>query len=36
MNKITATALALVTASTTIAAAAKVPSLLEKKGESNV
>ena len=31
MNKITATALALVTASTTIAAAAKVPSQLEKK-----
>ena len=31
MKKITATALALVTASTTIAAAAKVPSQLEKK-----
>ena len=31
MNKIITTALALVTASTTIAAAAKVPSQLEKK-----
>ena len=36
MKKITATALALAAASATIAAAAIVPSQLEKKGESNV